>query len=1342
MAAGHERGVGEHPWYRGGRPAAVGALIQRYRREASEDRAGRERAALLYEIGRLFEEHLGDAGQAVVHFREAVEADGTFVPVLRALRRHVMGRGAAAEVLDLLDREIAATPEGPARAGLLRERGGVLERDLGRADEARAAYVEALRVDPSDGMAARALAVAARRARDWPALREALTCEAARTVSPDARRAVLLELARLNEMVLGDLDAAEAGYREAARLEGGVTEAREALERIAWKAGRWADLVAMLAEDAAAIDGPARADLLYQIARISVDRLGDRHRARVALEEARTIRPDSQLVLRELLRVYEGVGAWHEAATTLRALVALTSGDRQKVQLIHRLGQMLHERLGRTDDAIDAWRQGLALNGAFGPTLQAAGDVLARAKRWDDLLEMHLAEAAAQENVDRKAMALFRAGELLERRLGRVEEAARRFEAAAATAPSFVPALRALETMHRRAGRHRDLADLYGRLAEAAADVSVRVGHLERRAAVLERDAGDVDGAVATLEAILDLVPDHVGAVAALCRIREDRCEWDKLIDLLRRLAEKDSTPEGSAAHLMRIGEIYEREIGDAKRALVEYQGALAADPRHLPAMRAAGRIIHMEKRWDDLVALYRREIEVTDSPSARAAILHRIGVICEEQIGAVDRAARAFHEAFQLDRSYAPVIQALVRIHLDHRDLASVVHLLEAEAELYPDPGQRAAALHRIGEIWEDPLGRIDAALDCYLRALEMDPDLGPARAARDRLLAGKGAWGLLAEALGAPGREPADHDEAYRAAMALGIVWKDNIGDPVRAAAHFRRARELRPDAVEALRALAEVHAAAGEREALTAVLDRLAAVLPGDGIRIGYLRERLLEAEKADESAPARARLVDEIRRLAPGDPEMALMREGLAVAQGDAAAMENVLGADVERAGDGGRAVALYRLADWRARRGDLAAAADAARMAVEADLSSMPAVVLWTSLVEASGGRLEAEHLVRLAGVSSHAGVRAEYLIHAAEILAADPDGKGRDEIASLLADMLRASPGAVDVMAALVRLHGARSDWDRLARTLRDVALAARDLPEAAEVLYMLAAIQRDRLGERREAISTLNRILRVTPDHVPALTDLADMYAEEDLFNEAINIYRHLLRTDADETTAAEAAVRLATLLEDKLQDVAAAREVLDRARERYPDAPALLERLALQHKREQRWADARRTIEGILVRQDLGPRRVGYMVLLADVLLEGFSDGDGAAALLRSAAEEETGSTRALGRLVAVLSERREWKPLADLLDRRVAAAGATHDRSLATLLVELAKVRSQHLGDNDGAIDALVRAVAIDPWNRAARLRLAEIQARDGRSARAAELARALLAEDPTDKGAYRV
>jgi tetratricopeptide (TPR) repeat protein len=1316
--------------------------VRRYREEAGGDRPATERASLRYEVGRITEEQLHDASGADAAFAEALAASPTFRVALRARRRLALARGDVDGALRFIDSEIAL--EGAAApAELHRERAGLLAGDGKRRGEAVSAYREALNRRRPDGIAARGLAVTARVTRDWDALREALDIEFELATTPELQDAILHERARLDESVRGDAAAAEAGWREVLARHPDHREARLALLRILRRTERWVELAEALEREAAAAEGSARSDWLVQLACVCERHLGDRARARHALRDARVGQPRSPLVLMELLRLCEADGLWDDAAATLGDLIDTVGDPHRKASLLHRLGVTLNERIGLDEEAVEAFQGSLRADPNQPSTLQALGELLVRLGRHEDLLAMHLGEAELGTDPRRQAGAYYRAAELCAHHLDRSEEAIRWCERAIELAPGDEPAVRLLEVVYRRAGRVRELADLYERLAARSESPEMRLYCLERQAATLEHGVLTSDAAVAALEGILHASPDHATANAQLSRIYEERRSWKKLVDLLRAQAERERNEDQAAARLVRAGRICEQELADPATALELFRSALRIRPRAVDAMRAIGRMLRREGRWAELVELHRENLELSESPAQRAAVLYRIGLLLEEHLGDPDRAGDAYADAYANDPGYLPAVEGLIRLHVARGDEAGAIDFLDAQASGCRDPRHRAVMLFRLALLQESPLGRIDAALDYCTQALDLDPSLTAALEARERLLRHRGDWRAVADLLAARA-ESAGSDETFRLRAELGFVWSDNVGNAGRAAEEFARALALRPTSVLALRMRVESLRPTESWRLQADALDTLVELIRSDPVRTGHLWDRLVCAERGGEPPEVAALVTEEIARLNPDDSEAGLRREHFALLGGDAAGLAAELEAAArrEREHPAHRAALLTRLADWQARLGRMDDAVCTAAQAIEIDPGSLPAVSLWITLAEATGSPVGVDQLRRLAATSRDPAARGSYLLNAARIVAEREDEGGWREARSLLLEALTLVPSSVEAMGGLIRLHGSREAWDTLVEDLRGLTERLGPAPEAADALYMLATVQRDRLGRTQDAISTLNRILHIAPEHAPALSDLADLYADEDLFNEAVAIYRQLLRTDADESFVAQAAVHLSVLLEDKLQDNAQALQVLEETRQRHPGAVPVLERLVALYRREERWRDAHRLIEGLLAREDLAGRRVGYRLMLADIVLDGYDDEGEAEAILRTAAEEETIGTRALARLLRHASDRGRWQDVADLIERRLGTLGGNLQPEHAPLLLELAKVYAQHLRRPGDAVAAQERALALDPENRTARLRLAELHAESGGAERAVELARSVLEADPGERGALRV
>src|SRR6185503_19173309 len=123
---------------------------------------------------------------------------------------------------------------------------------------------------------------------------------------------------------------------------------------------------------------------------------------------------------------------------------------------LHRIGVISLEAQDDRDGAMRAFEEVLAIDPAHVPTLRALAPLYTAIGRWDALIAMHQAEAAAIREPRRRAIAHARAAEILER-IGRSEEASREHEHALALAPDLLPSFEALVRLHAAGERHHEL---------------------------------------------------------------------------------------------------------------------------------------------------------------------------------------------------------------------------------------------------------------------------------------------------------------------------------------------------------------------------------------------------------------------------------------------------------------------------------------------------------------------------------------------------------------------------------------------------------------------------------------------------------------------------------------------------------------------------------------------------------------------------------------------------------------------------------------------------------------------------------------------------------------------
>src|SRR5262249_4743594 len=88
-------------------------------------------------------------------------------------------------------------------------------------------------------------------------------------------------------------------------------------------------------------------------------------------------------------------------------------------------------------------------------------------------------------------------------------------------------------------------------------------------------------------------------------------------------------------------------------------------------------------------------------------------------------------------------------------------------------------------------------------------------------------------------------------------------------------------------------------------------------------------------------------------------------------------------------------------------------------------------------------------------------------------------------------EVLKRDPGNGTALRALARLQRNAGDWAALVETLRRSAEARTDPRARADALFSVATVQLDRLGDAAGGRQTLEAVLRLAGDHLPALREL-----------------------------------------------------------------------------------------------------------------------------------------------------------------------------------------------------------------------------------------------------------
>jgi tetratricopeptide (TPR) repeat protein len=1308
------------------------SLAALYEREAAALGTEPSAARLLHEAGRIHEERLADPAGALAYYRRAAASDRLFLPNLQAARRLANALGDLELECDLLQAEAAAVKDPRDEAALDLVRARLLEERLGRATEGRAALAAAASADPESLAVAEHQAIlAAAEGRDEDLSRALERC-AELAAAPGLAAAWLVSASGVEQDRLGQPDRAAHLALRAFELAPADATVRAAARRHSERQLRFDALARVLSAGAAAEGAPPReAGLaLCELARIEEERLSHPAQARAVLERARQVGGTDPIVLDALARIHEARGDWQATADVLRARAAagVPEDPAELVTGNLRLAELCDERLGRPDEALACYRAVLSIDPHHRGALAALGRLYARAGNWEQLLGTFLSERDAAGDARERAQRCFKAAEVLEEHLGRIDQAIELYREALVLDPSLLAASQALERLYERTGLYAELAALLEADLAATHQPEERIALLFRLARLHEDRLGDLDAAARDYDRILELAPEHAVALRALASVHEHAGRHAELVQLLERLGRQTTDPRKAIALLQRTAEVQEEQLGDEAAAATACERILRLDPTYLPALRALGRLYARTGRWAELVAMCRAEAEASPSTESAAGVLFRVGEILEQRMGQELEAVAAYHEVLTLSPAHVGALRALARLYRARSEWESLIEVLRAEAATRATPDRQAALLCEVAEIWETRLGEPDRAVEVQEEILRIIPGFEASLRALDRMLAEQGRWAELA----ALRRDQAEHahgparvNSLVRAAELLA----NRLGDGAAAEQACRAARAEAPDDLAALLLLARFRAGRAEARA-----DLAARVPEARGAAQLLVAAALDRAAAGEDGAPYLARAVE----LAPDQPVAAPLVEGMLRRAGDAVALASHLAArrDAER-DQTSKAHWALRVGEAWETAGDPERALAAYRESLALAPDALPALRAVRRAYARAGAWSEVRATLQVEGASLRdAGLAAAAFAEAGEVAISrlgDPAAAAADWRSALERDPFDSS--LTDRLAVLLQSSGSPAE----ACELREAQARAEVVPERAAEIWIAAARLAVQVGDGDRALADLELALAVHPACAQALLVRGEMLAEAGRPVDAARDLSACLALGGDSAMMVRAHLDLAVIHQGSLGDPQRAMSHLNAILATDPENSKALARLARAHRDAHNWPAAADALRRIIALPSLAPEQLrDHLVELADVRAEGFGDVASAAELCERALQLAPGDTGVQARLERLKKRAADHPGVSSVVEAAAAAAPAGSER--ARVHLRAARVLSSVLGDARQAVAELRRAVEADPGHGEARAALADLYASID-PALAVEEHRRFLAEDPARHESWR-
>ncbi len=1139
--------------------------------------------ALQLRLGKVLADVIDDPDAAVASYLAVLEHESRSPVALEALERLYFRAERWQDLYGIYEKMLDIAPGDQALSDCYARMAKITSDVLLDRDRAIELWRRVLDLRGADPQALSALADLHEQAEDWRELTEVLDSQIRATDDPVARIPLYRRLGRVWGDKLGRERNALECWRKVAEIDPGDVEALRAIADNCRSAGAWEELTDILRRTISvgghALTTSELKELYAQLGELEGSTL---MRIDAAIEAWRQVlRLDAAdfRALSALEKLFTQEGRWEECVEVLERRVAALQSPDEKVAVLVQVASIWFDKVGDGGAATETYERVLEIDPSHLQASTSLEDLYRQRKLWPKLVELLLARIEYVDGPPERIKLFCAIATVYEAQMGDRDSAFVTLQAAFREDYSNDHVAEELERLATATGKWNDLLTEYTQVAQGMTDVKQAADLWVKIARWYDSALDHTEYAIAAARKALSLDSDHLGAMAALADFYRKVGQWKELVTMLSRHAELEQDTERKVVVLLQLAEAFEVQLADAGQATAAYERALRCDERCMRAIDALERLHRRAQAWDRLAEILGKKSQTVSDVDLAVKLRLQVGELWEARLGDNERAVEAYREVLTVDPQNLQALKALEQLHLKAGHTDAYLDVLEHQLEVTPADSERVSLYLRMAQVWEQQQGKAERAIDCLLRALEIDPQQLAVYRDLERLYRGERNWDALVDIFRRHIDVETEAKERTAVYLALGRVFEEELRDPDRAAESYNDILTFDPDHTDALRGLARIYEQTEQWDRAVEIMERLVDVVPAQ--------------EKVDLSFRL-GKILDEQMQM----PESAEERlsDALSVDPGHVPSMLSLIN--------------LYR------RRGD---SLKAAQMMVRAEPCTQNVLektrllfeagkVYQTDLNDEARARdlfartleLDPEHVEAGAPLAEIYYRRQEWvpLIPVLEMLARKTDRRANKELHVLYYRLAKAADKLGDQDKALKCYRHAyeldpthlptlvdradllyrRQQWDDAFKLYQTVMVQHRESQsdeEIVEVFHRIGNIKM-KVGERAKAINMYEKALEISPGHRPTLLALGQVYAEAGDWEAVIRQKRALLAHAATVEDKLRAHEEIIAIYREKLGNPQKAIAIYLEALELKPDARNLLvDVLELLHETKQ-WKKA----------------------------------------------------------------------------------------------------------------------------------------------------------------------
>lgn len=837
------------------------------------DEVGNPEVAVDYRtrVAVLRRERLRDTEGAAESWRAVLDAEPSSAEALQALDELYQGSGQWRELVEIVQRK-AELADGDEAAALHFRAAEIFEGQLDEVEEA----IEVLRgvtlVDPKNAHALEELERLYVNTERWDDLVEVFEAKIDAAGDTRAKRDLQMQRGEVLQTGLGDDDRAAEAFRAALELSPGDREALDALDANLSRTENWSSLLEVLQQKREVVADEEQLDLMWRMATLRENELGDlsgaladyegilginpAHEGSVLALESMIDRGDGVLEAAQVLDgIYRGAELWSDVARLNLVRLDQTFESPARRALLVENTDIFENRLGDDESAFASLRQAFEEE-ATAQDLPRLEKLSQRLRNWEELAEVYeAAREDANEPEVRRAVGV-RLARVREEQLGDVDGAIEAYVRVQEERQDDSEALASLDRLYQQTGQWETLVDVLRQRIELADNDAERNGLRLRQANVLQEFMDDGPEAIRVYREVLALDAEDADAIAALEGMAASGVEvdeisgilepiyrgreaWVELVALNEVRAQYADMPDDRYGFLAEMARLQMDALVDPGSALQTWSLALAERPSDTTARGAIQDIARESDLWTEAFEGFQSVLDADPSEEERAEIARLMAGIAAEQLGDEAAAESAWITALEVQPEDDTSLGALDALYLGQQRYDELSEIIGRRREVVFETDALAELTVRHARLFTNELADVGAAEVTWSEVLELQPENHEALKALETIYLETGSWEPLYENFERQLTLAQEADERVLLLRQMAQLNSDALGRPEDAVDAWNRLLGEKPGDTDALIALASLHYEAEEHHELVETYQKLIAVTEDEAERADLYR-----------------------------------------------------------------------------------------------------------------------------------------------------------------------------------------------------------------------------------------------------------------------------------------------------------------------------------------------------------------------------------------------------------------------------------------------------------------------------------------------------------------------